>query len=411
MAWHADWLAFGELRSSGRMIDIKEAARGLACDCVCPSCGGRLVARKGSLRAWHFAHAPGQSVCADGPETALHRTAKEIVAEWKTFTLHARTVVETLEDRFGVERHEEEGLPAETFVVRDARIEAALAGLRPDLLLWGDDDRQLAVEIRVTHRVDEVKQRRLQRKQIQTVELDLSALPREALDRAGLSNAIAEAQQRWIYHPDEEQTRRRLRARLRVADERRAPSRPTLAPTAGVPTESTLLPDEHRPQLAFDPWSGLIDLRSPPQRSQHLAAFAVRGVDVRIRSHELLGVITVWALSQKQNEGARRDVLRWLARDARDYGLRCEFRSAGSSSFLVVGEAREDWAKNVQERMRSAGQSLGHPRVPVDPSPPPPRGLSKDTEALDGQRCGKCEPPDSVAGGNEASRRSLCHRQ
>lgn len=393
MAWHADWLAFGELRGSGRMIDIKEAARGLACDCVCPSCGGRLVARKGSLRAWHFAHAPGQSVCADGPETALHRAAKEIVAEWRTLTLHARTISETLEDRFGVKRREEERLPAETFAVRDARIEAALAGLRPDLLLSGDDDRQLAVEIRVTHRVDEVKQRRLQRKQIQTVELDLSALPREALDRAGLARAIAEAQQRWIYHPGDEQTRRRLRARLREADERRVANRPRAAPTVSGEAKPTLLPDEHWPQMAFDPWRGLIDVRSPPPPSRRLANFTVRGVEVRIRSNELTAVITVWALSGKQNEAARRDVLRWLARDARDFGLGCEFRSAAASDILVVGDTREDWAKNVQARMRSAGQLPVHPGMTVEPGPLPPLGFHRAPEAVNGQRPGNCELP------------------
>lgn len=390
MAWHADWLAFGKLRSSGRIVDIKEAARGLACDCVCPGCGGRLVARKGSLRAWHFAHAPGQSVCADGPETALHRAAKEIVAEWRTLTLHARTISETLEDRFGVKRREEERLPAETFVVRDARIEAALAGLRPDLLLRGDDGRQLAVEIRVTHRVDEVKQQRLRDQKIATVELDLSTLPREALDRAGLAQAIAEARQKWVYHPDDEQTRRRLRARLRVADERRALTRSTDVPTASDSAESTLLPGEHRPQMAFDPWSGLVDLRSPPPRSRYLAVFTVWGVEVRIRLHELLGVITVWALSDKQNEAARRDVLRWLARDARDFGLRCEFRSAASSSILVVGEAREDWANNVQARMRSAEQLLDQTGMTAAPCPLPPLGFHRAPDAVNEQSRGEC---------------------
>ncbi|GIU41141.1 hypothetical protein TUM3794_21020 [Shewanella colwelliana] len=50
-------IPFG-LRSDGVYIDAEDATRGKACDCVCPSCGLALIARKGESYAKHFAHDP-----------------------------------------------------------------------------------------------------------------------------------------------------------------------------------------------------------------------------------------------------------------------------------------------------------------------------------------------------------------
>lgn len=40
-------LDFALSRTTGRMVDITMVERGLACDCICPSCGATLQARKG----------------------------------------------------------------------------------------------------------------------------------------------------------------------------------------------------------------------------------------------------------------------------------------------------------------------------------------------------------------------------
>jgi len=48
-------IPFG-LRSDGVYIDAENATQGKACDCVCPSCGIPLIARKGESYADHFAH-------------------------------------------------------------------------------------------------------------------------------------------------------------------------------------------------------------------------------------------------------------------------------------------------------------------------------------------------------------------
>lgn len=70
----------------GRVASIHEVPNGLACNCNCPSCGARLVAKQGAESAWHFAHY-GVTPCATGYETALHLAAKQLIADASTLQL------------------------------------------------------------------------------------------------------------------------------------------------------------------------------------------------------------------------------------------------------------------------------------------------------------------------------------
>lgn len=46
------------VRASDRaFVDVSEVPRGLAAGCICPSCGTPLIARRGEVKVWHFAHA------------------------------------------------------------------------------------------------------------------------------------------------------------------------------------------------------------------------------------------------------------------------------------------------------------------------------------------------------------------
>ena len=66
-----DWKNTGWGSRNGKAVRVSEVSRGLACECVCPGCGGQLVAKKGMQRAHHFAHA--NTVDCDGlGESALH---------------------------------------------------------------------------------------------------------------------------------------------------------------------------------------------------------------------------------------------------------------------------------------------------------------------------------------------------
>jgi len=72
---------FVALNQAGKLTDIENAERGLACDCTCIGCGETVVARKGSIRGHHFAHRSNKESCIIQPETLLHLYAKELICE------------------------------------------------------------------------------------------------------------------------------------------------------------------------------------------------------------------------------------------------------------------------------------------------------------------------------------------
>lgn len=67
--------------SNGNFVHIDDVPKGLACDCYCPSCKEKLVAKNGGVkRIHHFAHASGMD-CEAAYETMLHKLAKLRVQE------------------------------------------------------------------------------------------------------------------------------------------------------------------------------------------------------------------------------------------------------------------------------------------------------------------------------------------
>ena len=67
--------------SSGKILSIRVAANGLACDCIC-TCGERLIARQGEFKDWSFAHESGAE-CAGALETVLHKAAIQLIVDEK----------------------------------------------------------------------------------------------------------------------------------------------------------------------------------------------------------------------------------------------------------------------------------------------------------------------------------------
>lgn len=207
-------------RPDETIAHISEVASGRGCGCICPGCGAALIARKGRVNDHHFAHegSADGSPCRTGPETALHKLAKEVLERELRLTL-PQLVLEEDGERWIRYRGGVHAFDA-------AVLEQRLGEIVPDVIVRRGD-RDLLVEFAVTHACGPEKIARIRDLDLAAIEIDLSELPRDT-SRPDLEAAILDAAPRiWIHNPllaegrAELQRRRRAReaaARRRAVD-------------------------------------------------------------------------------------------------------------------------------------------------------------------------------------------------
>ena len=184
-------IPFGWHAQSQRMVRPDQVARGQACECTCIACKARLIARQGSIRAWHFAHGSDTN-CEHAAEAAIHRMAKQLVVDRGEIYMPAREITRAI---YGKKRVWEESL---TVSVQSTGLHPiaepvsersiGLPGIegesfRPDVLgeLYGHP---IAIEIRNTHPVDDDKILWLKAHRYSLLEIDvvdIADLPPEKL--------------------------------------------------------------------------------------------------------------------------------------------------------------------------------------------------------------------------------------
>lgn len=141
-------IPYGE--QDGSPTHISKVERGLRCDCVCPACKEPLVARKGEVKAHHFAHYPGPNCSA---ETVLHTIGKALLYQriLEALTDH-RPLPMSWNCTLCFDRHEGNLVKNITAV----SMERSLGSIRPDLtLLDADGSPKSIVEVVVTHKPEE----------------------------------------------------------------------------------------------------------------------------------------------------------------------------------------------------------------------------------------------------------------
>lgn len=135
----------------------------------CPGCGDPLVPHLGRVRARHFAHEPGSRCPLTAPETALHLNAKERLLYLCEEAFSGRSRV-LLRARCPGCRLP---MPLDLATVGDeVRGEERLGTLRPDVLLFDAGRPTLALEVLVTHAVDEGKEAALAALGVPAAEID-----------------------------------------------------------------------------------------------------------------------------------------------------------------------------------------------------------------------------------------------
>lgn len=149
------------------------------------------MARRGEQLNHHFGHhnALGGHACTGGPETALHRFAKELLAAKLALVLPPLHRDGERQARYagGFYRFDE------------AVLEHRLGSIIPDVIVRRAD-RDLFVEFYVTHACDAEKAARIADLGTAAIEIDLSGLAPNA-PRAELEAAILErAPRRWLHN-------------------------------------------------------------------------------------------------------------------------------------------------------------------------------------------------------------------
>lgn len=207
------------------VTQVKTGTTGL----VCPDCRLEVRARRHrSSKADHFYHLNTDECRASG-ETAIHLLGKELLAA-SSYLAVPHLVAdsdeegdyrsETFADGRWIDTYDHD-LDAESprLMLSTVRLEVYQDGLRPDLIVQDQKDRDLYVEILVTHRVDDGKKSTLRRRNNPTIEIDLSGLDRnasiddircavvEAAPRAWIHNS--EIEQRLNFHIEEAERERR----------------------------------------------------------------------------------------------------------------------------------------------------------------------------------------------------------
>lgn len=187
---------------------------GKACGCICPACKKPLWAKQ-NARTPHFAHAPGVD-CARGFETAVHLAVKQIIAQkmevrlpavvWKNPLPRSKQVTKLYIER--------------TIKLDSVVLEERVDDFIPDIIVSRNTEVYL-VEVAVTHFVDGLKQYKIDRTGIPTIEIDVSSLKSgftlEGLERLLFNSSDYPAE--WKYHPRLEELSNEV---LQVENERLA---------------------------------------------------------------------------------------------------------------------------------------------------------------------------------------------
>ena len=154
---------------NGIIKHISEVESGLACGCVCPACGDRLIAKKGTVVKHHFAH-QAKEPCEYGLETALHLAAKEIIASAKEMIIPQVRVVFPQGCKHSVLIHE-----SMTVKIDHVELEKRFDNVIPDIVVYSGN-KKFFVELFVTHAIDERKLKKIKDMGVSTIEIDLSKM-------------------------------------------------------------------------------------------------------------------------------------------------------------------------------------------------------------------------------------------
>lgn len=216
-------IIYGIRGIDGKIISVDEVPDnkpGLACDCVCASCGKDLQAcsLKGKVHRY-FRHNNDSRTGSKGNvdfncnphtanETALHQMAKQIISEEKkifvprkNISLHeagVKDLPDEIRNKIGRYEHQK----AMMVVAESVELEKRLENFTPDVTITTKRG-ELLVEIFVSHRVNGDKKEKTRHYGSAMLEIDLQQFAQTPISSADLREIIIDGveNKKWIYYP------------------------------------------------------------------------------------------------------------------------------------------------------------------------------------------------------------------
>lgn len=187
-------LTYGK-NQEGRLVHIEDVPSGLECNCVCPECGAKLIARKGQKNQKHFSHINGAD-CAGARMTALHMLAQQIIQEEKK--IRKPWFKDYCEDPSKEIYFES--------VLLEQRFKTAEINRRPDcvgIVEKGDKKTEVWIEVKVKHAIDEEKKKDIIRLGAICMEINLTKLLKTEYTKETIRKALFDniENKKWISYP------------------------------------------------------------------------------------------------------------------------------------------------------------------------------------------------------------------
>ena len=188
-------LTYGK-NQEGRLVHIEDVPSGLECNCVCPECGVKLIARKGKKNQKHFSHTNGVD-CAGARMTALHMLAQQIIQEEKK--IRKPWFKDYCEDPSKEIYFES--------VLLEQRFKTKEINRRPDcvgIIKNGDKQYEVWIEVKVKHAIDEDKRKDIIKLGAICMEIDISSLLTERYTEDSVRKALFDVydNKEWINYPE-----------------------------------------------------------------------------------------------------------------------------------------------------------------------------------------------------------------
>jgi hypothetical protein len=171
-------------KTTGEIRLVSDVPSGQKCGCICAECKEDLQARKGKVRAHHFAHMKGSiSSTRACQETALHNAAKRLLAYHLESISVPSLTIRRPSKKFGFLGREVEALELpflrsdRLLALEGGEIEPSLGEItdyRPDAFSFTADLGAVYFEVHVTNPVPAEKKAAYQKHGLWVLELDLS---------------------------------------------------------------------------------------------------------------------------------------------------------------------------------------------------------------------------------------------